>query len=114
MEPPVGEPGAGGRPHLEVEVLSRPPLLYVLLSGDLDMSTVGHLPIHAATPPGTLAVVVDLGGLTFCGIKGVRGLLALRMRHLAENRRVHFVNVNPHVRRLFEVAGEARALDRMR
>jgi hypothetical protein len=60
------------------------------------------------------AVVIDLGGLSFCGIKGVRGLLELRRRHLTENRRVHFVNVKPHVRRLFEVTGEARALERMR
>lgn len=113
MQPPGFDPDRA-RAHLEVRITSETPLLHVVLIGDLDLSTVGLLPIDAATPPGMLTVLIDLGGLSFCGIKGLHGLLALRRRHVAENRRVHFVNVTPQVRRLFEVAGEACALERMR
>jgi anti-anti-sigma factor len=84
----------------------RPPALWVSIDGELDLSCCQL--IEAVTKvdlAGVTDVLILLGDLEFCDLAGLRALVDLRDQQRAEGREVHFVEPQPVVRRLAELAG---------
>ncbi len=86
---------------LKVAMTLAPPCLFVSLSGELDVCSVKEVP-HDPCPadPDVMAVLLDLGGLTFCDLTGLRGLLTFARYQRGQGRTVEIVHANPAVRRL--------------
>ena len=86
---------------LKVAMTLAPPCLFVSLSGELDVCSVREVP-HDPCPgqPDVMAVLLDLGRLTFCDLTGLRGLLTFARHQRAQGRTVEIVRANPAVRRL--------------
>lgn len=88
-----------------------PPDLLVRLSGELDFSCVDQLDQIASEQLAEVSRVdVDLSGLLFSDLTGLRALLQFRARHIAEGRLVALRNPQPAVRRVFELAGHRHVL----
>lgn len=89
-----------------VAVSSKPPLLILELSGELDVSTARCLP-----PPSHLTrrdvkrVLLDLSELKFCDVAGLRALLALRHAHVSQGRHFIAIRIPPRVRRVMDLCG---------
>jgi anti-sigma B factor antagonist len=96
--------------HVPLEVSpsleGTPPTLVLRISGELDLATAARVRAACDVDEGVgSAVVLDLGGLTFCDVAGIHALLAVRRRFAARGRAVTAVNVPVGVRRLLQVAG---------
>lgn len=89
-----------------VAVTSKPPLLILELSGELDFSTVRGLPQPAQlTRRDVRSVLLDLSELTFCDVAGLRALLALRQAHVSQGRHFKAIRIPPRVRRVMDLCG---------
>ena len=88
-----------------IRVILRPPVLLVLLSGELDLTNTTALKRIAEPGPSVETVLVDLADLTFCDIAGFRALTEFRGEHLRRHRHFAFVHIPPTVQRLVKVAG---------
>jgi anti-anti-sigma factor len=90
--------------HIAIEVAA--PVLTLRLAGELDAACVDLLRTASSVGARDVrSVVVDLSGLTFCDTAGVEALLALRSRHLLDQREVQIVHACYVVRRICEVLG---------
>ena len=90
-------------PSLWAEVTATPPLLRIDLRGELDIATIDVLsrPDVLACEHGSLhSVVVDLSGLTFCDVAGLRALMRLRDHHVRRGRVARLEHPRPHLARL--------------
>ncbi|MGY1696597.1 STAS domain-containing protein [Geodermatophilus sp. SYSU D00814] len=84
----------------------------ILLSGELDRATCGHLDAACAVL-GRAAVpawVLDLAGLSFCDVPGLRALAAVRRAAQAAGAAVIVVGARPYLRRLLPLVGVDDAL----
>jgi anti-anti-sigma factor len=85
----------------------RPAVLVVAPVGEVDVATSGILRDAAldALRAGPRHLVIDLGGLTFCGSTGL--VVLLETRHAAEEAGVRFGTLGgrPIVRRVLEITG---------
>jgi anti-anti-sigma factor len=89
-----------------VAVSSRPPLLVLELSGELDVSTARCLPQPSRLPRRDVrSVLLDLSGLKFCDVAGLRALLALRHAHVSQGRHFAAIRIPPRVRRVMDLCG---------
>jgi len=89
-----------------VAVSSEPPLLILELSGELDMSTARCLPPSShLTRRDVKRVLLDLSGLKFCDVAGLRALLALRHAHVSQGRHFAAIRIPPRVRRVMDLCG---------
>jgi anti-sigma B factor antagonist len=93
--------------------LTMHPFVVIHVEGELDIATAGKLQTALTTiaaPDGT-RVVVDLAGVSFIDVRGLRALLIGR-RELAR-RHIGIVvrNPRPQARRLFDLAGNRDLLD---
>ncbi|SNS33619.1 anti-anti-sigma factor [Geodermatophilus saharensis] len=84
----------------------------ILLSGELDRATCGHLDAacallaRAAAP----AWVLDLAGLSFCDASGLRAMAAVRRVARTAGAAVIVVGARPYLRRLLPLVGLGDAL----
>jgi anti-anti-sigma factor len=75
--------------------------------GELDLATVAHLrerfliALHNASSP----VVVDLGGVTFCGAEGLALLVHVRRRARLLGLSFSLAGVTAQTRRIMEITG---------
>lgn len=93
-------------PLLQASLVPAPPCLLLSLRGELDLSSAEDLPRATyASRPDLTTVLVDLGGLTFCDLAGLRALLAFRQTHVALGRSVAIVRATSRVWRLMELCG---------
>ena len=86
----------------------------LVLCGELDMATVPFLEqeLERAEQTGSQVVALDLEGLTFIDVAGLRGLLAARARRGTDDRSPGFVCAPRAVRRrVFELTGHGDLLD---
>jgi anti-sigma B factor antagonist len=91
---------------LEVSLVAEAPGLFLSIRGELDLSSVRELPRDAYSSREDLTtVLVDLGGLTFCDLTGLRALLTFRRIHEAQGRSVTVVRANPVICRLMRLCG---------
>ena len=88
-----------------------PPDLNVRLRGEIDLASADLLDAvtHVAMD-GITHVNIDLSGLHFSDLAGLRALLAFRGRHTTGDRVVTLSAAQPAVRRLFELASHADEL----
>jgi len=75
----------------------------VMLTGEVDLSTVGQL--AAALEPLDGHVVVDLDGLSFLDCMGIGNLVAARNRLVADGGDLHLRSPQDRVRRVLELLG---------
>lgn len=91
---------------LKVSLVDESPCLFLDLRGELDLCTVKEMPRDDyASRPDLTTVLVDLGGLTFCDVTGLRALLTFRRIHEAQGRTVVVVRANPFLWRLMRLCG---------
>jgi len=99
--------------HLTVEETRTAQDAVLVLTGEIDMATVGDL--RAATersiesPP--TRVVLDFGGITFCDSQGLSALIGLNRDVSAAGSRLVFVNVGDFMGRLLDITGLRAAFD---
>ncbi len=100
------------QPH-EFTILAEqvPPDLLIRLRGELDFACADRLTaVDRSDLYAILRVDVDLSGLVFSDLAGLRALLEFRRRHLDAGRAVTLRGPRPAVRRVFELAGQAHVL----
>jgi anti-sigma B factor antagonist len=90
---------------LEVHSEDRDGRVYVILRGELDLSTVAKVQeelrrVEASTPP---VVVLDLSGLTFLDSTGLRCLITADERAREQGRRLVIVRGPDPVQRVFSI-----------
>ena len=90
---------------LEVKTKERNGLVHVVLTGELDLSTVAKVQeelrkVEATSPP---TVVVDLSKLTFLDSTGLRCIVTADERARDEGRRVVIVRGPDPVQRVFAI-----------
>lgn len=102
---------SGSAPTLSVAADVEPPDLHVRLSGEIDLACADLLDaVTHVEVDGITRVNIDLSGLLFSDLAGLRALLVFRGRHAAGNRVVTLTAPQPAVRRLFELTGHGDAL----
>lgn len=93
--------------HLTVEENRTAADAILVLTGEIDMATVGNL--RAATerslrePPDRL--VLDFSGVTFCDSQGLSTLILLNREASAAGSRLVLTNVGDFMGRLLEITG---------
>lgn len=91
---------------LKVSLVPETPCLFLDLRGELDLCSVKEMPRDDySSRPDLTTVLVDLGGLTFCDVTGLRALLRFRRIHEAQGRTVVVVRANPFLWRLMRLCG---------
>lgn len=91
---------------LKVTLAPEPPCLFLEVRGELDLCSVKELPRAEYASRGDLTtVLIDLSGLTFCDLTGLRALMAFRRMHEAHGRSVAVVRANPFIWRLMRLCG---------
>ena len=91
---------------LTVSLTIESPCLFLDLRGELDLCSVQDLPRDDySSRPDITTVLIDLGGLTFCDLAGLRALLRLRAIHEAQGRSVVVVRANPFTWRMMRLCG---------
>jgi anti-anti-sigma factor len=99
--------------HLTVKETRTAEDVVLVLTGEIDMATVGDL--RAATertiamPPAR--VVLDFAGVTFCDSQGLSALIGLNRDVSAAGSRLVFVNVGDFMGRLLDITGLRAAFD---
>ena len=105
------ETGADAARTLSVIADVAPPDLNVRLRGEIDLACADLLEaVTHVELDGVSRVNIDLSGLEFADLAGLRALLAFRGRHVAGDREVTLSAAQPAVRRLFELAGHGADL----
>ncbi|HSE10837.1 MAG TPA: STAS domain-containing protein [Nocardioidaceae bacterium] len=98
---------------LNVSVVPEAPYLFLALRGELDLCSVKDLPRDDyASREDLTTVLVDLGGLRFCDLSGLRALQSLLRTHEAQGRTVEVVRATPFMWRLMRMCGITYRLDR--
>jgi anti-anti-sigma factor len=80
----------------------------IILSGDLDFSTQGHLgnAIDQALSIATAKELhVDMTNVTFIDSSFIRALVKLREVAIAQNKSLSIWNCNEQIREIFEIGG---------
>jgi anti-sigma B factor antagonist len=99
--------------HLTVQETRTADDAVLVLTGEIDMATVGDL--RAATersmqtPPSR--VVLDFAGVTFCDSQGLSALIGLNRDISAAGSRLVFINVGDFMGRLLDITGLRAAFD---
>jgi anti-anti-sigma factor len=117
VEEPAGQ-GHGGeapepvlpREHLTIEVDASGSTITAAVVGELDEATAPTLVsrVTEAMEPGR-HLVIDLGGLTFCGSAGLSALILIEREASSDETTLSVARPTPFVRQLLEMAG----LDRL-
>jgi len=82
-------------------------LACLAVTGELDMATVDSLTdaaIGALQLP-VRVLVLDLGGVSFCGAAGVSALITIRRVAAPTGIRVVLTSIQPHLRRVLDIVG---------
>lgn len=99
--------------HLTVQETRTAQDAFLVLTGEIDMATVGDLRSAAErtiqSPPERL--VLDFGGVTFCDSQGLSTLISLNRDVTAAGSRMVFVNVGDFMGRLLDITGLRAAFD---
>lgn len=104
-------PSSDGASTLTVIADVTPPDLNIRLRGEIDLTSADLLDAVTHVELGDVThVKIDLSGLHFADLAGLRALLAFRGRHTAGDRVVTLTEAQPAVRRLFELAGHGHEL----
>jgi anti-sigma B factor antagonist len=84
----------------------------LLLSGELDMASSPELHEHARRlcTNGTRAITLDLSGLTFIDVRGLRAILDVRELSQRHGYELRLIAGASHIQRLFELTGILDAL----
>jgi len=91
---------------LKVSLVAESPCLFLDLRGELDLCNAKEVPRDDySSRPDLTTVLVDLGGLTFCDLTGLRALLTFRRIHEAQGRSVVVVRAHPFIWRLLRLCG---------
>ncbi|HLN76062.1 MAG TPA: STAS domain-containing protein [Nocardioidaceae bacterium] len=97
---------------LKVSLVPEPPCLFLELRGELDLCSVKEVPRDGyASRRDLTTVLVDLGGLTFCDVAGLRALLTFRRIHEEQGRSVVVVRATPFIWRLMRLCGMTDRLE---
>ncbi|GCD88233.1 STAS domain-containing protein [Nocardioides sp. LS1] len=97
---------------LKISLVPDAPYLFLDLGGELDLSGVGEVPMHAyADRRDITTVLVDLGELTFCDATGLRTLLSFQHAQEELGRTVSVVRASPVVWRLMRICGLTERLE---
>jgi anti-sigma B factor antagonist len=82
-------------------------LIRLSVTGDLDMATADSFTVAAvsALRLPIRVLVLDLGGVAFCGAAGVSALVKICRVAMKAGARLVLTNVQPHVRRVLDVVG---------
>lgn len=104
-----------GSTQLDVRIHFDPRLPLVRLVGELDLASA-HLLADALDATGAAAhradlVVLDLAGLTFCDLAGLRALEACSLNLEAAGKRLMLYHAPRMVTRLIELSGVARGIE---
>jgi anti-sigma B factor antagonist len=85
----------------------------VVMSGELDLATVPMLEheIERAEQRGSKVATIDLHGLWFMDVAGLRCILSAAAKAEADGRSLAVVRAGLAVRRVFELTGQAGLLD---
>lgn len=99
--------------HLTVEETRTAQDAVLVLTGEIDMATVGDLRSATArtieSPPAR--VVLDFGGVTFCDSQGLSALIGLNRDVAAAGSRLVFINIGDFMGRLLDITGLRAAFD---
>ncbi len=97
---------------LKASLVPEAPCLFLDLRGELDLCSVKDLPWDRySSRPDLTTVLVDLGGLTFCDLTGLRALMTFRRIHEAQGRSVVVVRAHPFIWRLMRLCGMTDRLE---
>jgi len=94
------------RPLFELVAHEMPDGVLIQMSGELDLSSAGSTDIvlsYLGLPAQTLTL--DLAGLGFCDSMGLQSLVRIRAAAVGAGWRFRVVNVQPHIRRIFDITG---------
>lgn len=106
-------PSAHTASLLTLEIHKEPPDLLLRLSGSLDLLSAGLLQLpRPAALDGVRRLVVDLSGLTFCDVAGLRRLAHLDADYAAAGFDVQLRGAQPQLRRAAMLARLAPGLCR--
>jgi anti-anti-sigma factor len=117
VEEPAGQRHEGAAPgaqqpreHLTIEVDAAASTVTAIVTGELDEATAPNLiaRVTDVVRPGR-DVIVDVGGLTFCGSAGLSALLLIEREVSAVASSLTVARPSPFVLQLLEMAG----LDRL-
>ena len=100
-------------PGFETRFETRNDVARITLRGELDMATAPILEEHLSRSGGngTIAVVLDLHGVTYVDSSGLRAFLRARDRARHDGHRLIFVGANEQVRRVLALTGTEELLE---
>ena len=103
---------SGGSSHSHATAVSGPQVLVVALPGEIDFNNDGQVQdaLTRALDNGTMVVVANGSGTSFCASSGVTALLAAH-RHAAAAGRQLRVAASPAMQRVLELIGADHVLD---
>jgi anti-anti-sigma factor len=92
-------------------VLSRPGLTIAWLAGDLDIATTPALRrrLLSMLGPGVRLLIIDLSGVSFCGVAGLAVLIGAQRRARGRGITVRLAAPCPQMARLLRVTGLDRS-----
>jgi anti-anti-sigma factor len=112
---PTGQwyPMVYGMSPIQVIIDDSTPIAVATLHGELDMATIDPVreALYSLARTSPRGLILDLGGLTFCGCAGVRMLLSLQGA-VPETAAVVYARCRREVLRVMDVAGVIDDFDR--
>ena len=92
-------------------VLSWPGLTIARLEGDLDIATTPELRRHllSVLGPGVRLLVIDLSGVSFCGVAGLAVLIGAQRRARGQGITVRLAAPRPQMAKLLRITGLDRS-----
>jgi anti-anti-sigma factor len=93
-------------------VLSRPACTIAVLEGDLDIATTPALRrrLFSVLGPGVRLLIIDLSGVSFCGVAGLAVLIGAQRRARGRGIIVRLAAPRPQMARLLRVTGLDRSV----
>ena len=99
--------------YLALRVSTTPDEVCIRLTGELDVSTAGHL-LQLKSQlclDGHKSIVLDVTGLAFCDARGLSALLSLHRELERQGRRMSIRGASRRVRRPIDVTGSDSVLN---
>jgi stage II sporulation protein AA (anti-sigma F factor antagonist) len=97
--------GQEDRLFVEMRAVPRSDTVVLVMTGEVDHDTIGHLTEALQEETGAVRIIADCSELRFCDSTGLNVLLKARQRALRHGGRLDLAGLRPPVERMFTITG---------